>query len=204
MLKYAKIINVSSGRVILGSDKDSEEYNASIGMKKLNVWQSDIDDNWYLYDRCPLKLDATIAEENKTYLKEQVNYAYKAKVAYTGVYTTYQGKDVIFETNKDSITLITSTLLSLSAGAKSVKDWKFREVEVPHNPVSIDLTALQFQTFVAFGQTMISQAFMVESQINAIIDSLDASTLCNKDAIKALEQQIEQAYAKVPVRLDIF
>ena len=201
MLKYAKLVNEITGLCQIDLFNNSKEYNESIGMSLMNVLQSDIDGNWYIYDLCPLKKDTAKAEEARTYLTEQVNYVYKAKVAYTGVYTNYKGKEVIFETNKDSITLVTSTLLSLSSGVKIVKDWKFREVNEPYTPVSITLTALQFQQFVAFGQAMITSAFTVESKVNAMIEAASIENLCNAEKVKAFEAKIAQAYSAVPTRL---
>ena len=54
MIKYAKIVNEGTGLVEVGIGTNTEFYK-SIGMKKLNVQQSDIDDQWYLIEKCSMK-----------------------------------------------------------------------------------------------------------------------------------------------------
>ena len=56
MIKYAKIINNKTGLCEVGLGTNAEFYQ-SIGMAELDVQQSDIDNNWYLADKCPMKTD---------------------------------------------------------------------------------------------------------------------------------------------------
>lgn len=56
MLKYAKIINSDAGLCSVGLGSN-EKYFKSIGMKLLDVEQSDIDLQWYLSEKCPMKTD---------------------------------------------------------------------------------------------------------------------------------------------------
>ena len=56
MLKYAKIINKESGLVEVGLGTN-EEFYQSIGMTELDVQLSDIDGQWYLTEKCPMKTD---------------------------------------------------------------------------------------------------------------------------------------------------
>ena len=56
MIKYAKIINNETGLCEVGLGTNAEFYQ-SIGMVELDVQQSDIDNNWYLADKCPMKTD---------------------------------------------------------------------------------------------------------------------------------------------------
>ena len=64
MKKYAKVINKQTGlcEVGLGSN---EQFYRSIGMKELDVRQSDIDGNWYLAYMCPMKTDEEKEQEEK-------------------------------------------------------------------------------------------------------------------------------------------
>ena len=61
MIKYAKVINEEVGLVEVGLGENVEFYQ-SIEMIELDVLQSDIDGNWYLADKCPMK-----TEEQKEY-----------------------------------------------------------------------------------------------------------------------------------------
>lgn len=67
MLKYCKIIDEETGLVQVGAGC-SDEYYIEIGMKKRNVKQSDVDNNWYLYDKCPIKPEPTPDERREEFL----------------------------------------------------------------------------------------------------------------------------------------
>ena len=56
MIKYAKIINKETGLCEVGIGTNTEFYK-SIRMVELDVQQSDIDNNWYLSEKCPMKTD---------------------------------------------------------------------------------------------------------------------------------------------------
>ena len=56
MIKYAKIINQETGLCEVGLGTNASFYQ-SIGMTQLDVKQSDIDNAWYLADKCPMKTD---------------------------------------------------------------------------------------------------------------------------------------------------
>ena len=62
MLKYCFIKNKETGLVQLGAGC-SEEFYLSIGMIKRDVKQSDIDNDWYLTEQCPMKTDEEKAKE---------------------------------------------------------------------------------------------------------------------------------------------
>ena len=62
MIKYAKIINEETGLCEVGIGTNIEYYQ-SIGMEELDVQQSDIDNNWYLVELCPMKSDEQKALE---------------------------------------------------------------------------------------------------------------------------------------------
>ena len=54
MIKYAKVINNETGLVEIGAGTNTAFYK-SIGMTQQDVRQSDIDWQWYLTDKCPMK-----------------------------------------------------------------------------------------------------------------------------------------------------
>ena len=62
MIKYAIIIDEEKGlcNVALGADID---YYITNGYTELDVLQSDIDNNWYLADKCPMKTNEEKVEE---------------------------------------------------------------------------------------------------------------------------------------------
>jgi hypothetical protein len=56
MIKYAKVVNKETGLCEVGLGTNISCYQ-SIGMTQLDVAQSDIDNNWYLTELCPMKTD---------------------------------------------------------------------------------------------------------------------------------------------------
>lgn len=64
MIKYAKIINQETGLCEVGTGTNSSFYQ-SIGMTQLDVQQSDIDNNWYLAEKCPMKTDEEKAQAER-------------------------------------------------------------------------------------------------------------------------------------------
>jgi hypothetical protein len=64
MIKYAKIINQETGLCEVGLGSNVQFYQ-SIGMTQLDVKQSDIDNQWYLSELCPMKTDEQKELEEK-------------------------------------------------------------------------------------------------------------------------------------------
>lgn len=52
MLKYCQIVDEETGVVSIASGTNIEYYQ-SIGMVQRDVEQSDVDNNWYLSEKCP-------------------------------------------------------------------------------------------------------------------------------------------------------
>ena len=97
MIKYTKIINEETGLCEVGLG-DDVEYYTSIGMIEMDVQQSNIDYNWYLIEKCPMKTEEQKAQEEK----ERI-----AKLYLTGADVErgiYQAKGMDFE---DIIELVT-------------------------------------------------------------------------------------------------
>ena len=64
MIKYAKITNQETGLCEVGIGTNNDFY-ISLGMKPLDVQKSDIDNQWYLIDKCPMKTDEQKEQEEK-------------------------------------------------------------------------------------------------------------------------------------------
>ena len=64
MIKYAKIIENKTGLCEVGLGTNTVFYQ-SIGMTEQDVEQSEIDNNWYLSEKCPHKSDAQKLREAK-------------------------------------------------------------------------------------------------------------------------------------------
>lgn len=64
MIKYAQLINEETGLCSVGTGTNTEFYK-SIGMVELDVQQSDIDNAWYLTEKCPMKSDEEKANARK-------------------------------------------------------------------------------------------------------------------------------------------
>jgi hypothetical protein len=76
MIKYCFILNEKTGLVQLGAGC-SDEYYEEIGMTKRDVMQSDVDQLWYLSEKCPQKSAEEKEQEEKekqiAFLKGQLN-----------------------------------------------------------------------------------------------------------------------------------
>ena len=70
MIKFAKVINKETGLCEIGLGTNTEFYKL-IGMTEKDVKQSDIDNNWYLTDKCPMKDVEEIETERKKAFKSQ-------------------------------------------------------------------------------------------------------------------------------------
>lgn len=63
-LLYAKVTDTEKGLCIIGSGTD-EEFYLKHGFAKQDVLQSDIDYNWYLADKCPMKTEEQKQKEKR-------------------------------------------------------------------------------------------------------------------------------------------
>ena len=64
MIRYAKIINEQTGLCEVGIGTNAKFYQ-SIGMTELDIQQSDIDNSWYLAEKCPMKTDEQKEKEER-------------------------------------------------------------------------------------------------------------------------------------------
>ena len=65
MIKLAKVIDKDSAKVSLAQGTDTDWF-ISQGYSQLEVKQSDIDFDWYLAEKCPMKTDEQKAQERQT------------------------------------------------------------------------------------------------------------------------------------------
>lgn len=72
MRKYCKIINEKTGLVQIGVGCP-DEYYIEIGMEKRNVKQSDLDGEWYLEEKCPIKPEPTPKDREKDFKSKFFN-----------------------------------------------------------------------------------------------------------------------------------
>ncbi len=72
MIKYAKIINEQTGLCEVGIGTDSGFYE-SIGMSQMDVLQSEIDNQWYITEKCPQKAYEQRLEEAKKSKIQEIN-----------------------------------------------------------------------------------------------------------------------------------
>ena len=69
MRAYCKILNEETGLVQKG-EGCSNEYYQEIGMEIRDIQQSDIDGEWYLTEKCPMKPEPTAADRREAFLKD--------------------------------------------------------------------------------------------------------------------------------------
>lgn len=77
MIRYARIVE-DNGRCEV-ADGTNIDFYISIGMKELNVEQSDVDNMWYLAEKCPHKSEQEKAREreinfNKAFFNTSLGY----------------------------------------------------------------------------------------------------------------------------------
>lgn len=141
------------------------------------------------------------AEIKRQYLKEQVNYTLKAEYAYEGVRFTKDDTIIVFETNKESVSLITMTLVAIQSGLQtSVESWKCRGLEEPHSPISVDFTSEEFVKMVTFARNMVQESFNVEKELNEEIDKLSVEDLLDEDYMKTFEEHMKTTYEEKVTR----
>lgn len=139
----------------------------------------------------------------KNELIENFNYPCKEKVAYTGVMFDYNGQELCFETNKNSMSMINFTLTQILANTlTSVDNWKCRKTIAPYEPYSVTFTVQQFQQIVTFAGLMVTKAFEVEKQINEQIEFLTVEQLNNEEFVENFKLQIQEAYKQIPVKIE--
>lgn len=116
MIKLAKIINEQTGLCEVGVGTNTQFYN-SIGMSELDVSQSDIDNCWYLSEKCPQKSEEQKLSEAK--IIKQAENTRLAKLAVENGHVVFKGAE--FETNAQTVGDLTATMLLMQAQLETLK-----------------------------------------------------------------------------------
>ena len=97
MIKYCQIINEETGLCAVAEGTNIDKY-IGMGMVERDVQQSDVDNNWYLADKCPMKTD----EQKELEEKERIaKLSLTKREVFLGL---YQAKGVTPEMIKAQIT----------------------------------------------------------------------------------------------------
>ena len=78
MIKYALLQDELTGLCSVAIGDDEQEYK-EMGMSKMNVELSDVDNNWYLAEKCPMKTPEQKEQEeqaqfDKEFFKTSLGY----------------------------------------------------------------------------------------------------------------------------------
>ena len=140
MIKWAKISNPDTGICDVGLGTNSEFY-ASIGMTEMDVKQSDVDNCWYVADKCPMKSEIQKIEEAKK-AKIEANQVALDNARSSHVFTVeIQGQQCDFDTTSKTQADLNSAAISASMG----QPWLW----TTNNRISLMLTAEDIQTISA-------------------------------------------------------
>ena len=132
MIKFAKVINNETGLCEVGIGTNTKFY-ISIGMTEQDVEQSDIDNNWYLAEKCPHKSEEEKLEEAKE-LKYRENDTKASDARYGQEFTlTIQEQECVFDTTEQTQRDLLTAFAVCSTG-QTYGDW------VTNNGVVLDLT----------------------------------------------------------------
>lgn len=88
MIKYALLQDELTGLCSVAIGDDEQEYK-EMGMSKMNVELSDVDNNWYLAEKCPMKTLEEIeadrqAQFDKEFFKTSLGYVRRQVSMKTG------------------------------------------------------------------------------------------------------------------------
>lgn len=132
MIKYCFILDEETGLVQLGVGCP-DEYYIEIGMEQRDVEQSEIDQEWYLIEKCP-----HYTEEEKFNMTVEAKYKENNTKANTARYSqeftlTIQDKECVFDTNQTTQADLLTAFAVCSTGA-TYDGW------VTNNGIVLDLT----------------------------------------------------------------
>jgi hypothetical protein len=88
MIKYAILQDELTGLCSVAIGDDEQEY-IEMGMSKMNVELSDVDNNWYLAEKCPMKTPEQKEQEeqaqfDKEFFKTSLGYVRRKVSMQTG------------------------------------------------------------------------------------------------------------------------
>ena len=173
MIKWAKISNPDTGICNVGLGTNSEFY-ASIGMTEMDVKQSDVDNCWYVADKCPMKSEAQKIEEAKK-AKIEANQVALDNARSSHVFTVeIQGQQCDFDTTSKTQADLNSAAISASMG----QPWLW----TTNNRISLMLTAEDIQTISATYMTVVNNDIKKWTYFDELIEN--ATTLEEVEAIR--------------------
>lgn len=127
MIKYCQIINEETGLVSIGNGSNSDYYK-SIGMVKHDVEQSDVDNCWYLKEKCPHKSEEEKLREAKA---AKYNEALQGAKDYIENEAAYQyDENNSIEATDGNIGKMTANAFGLAQGAIESVTWTSKEDNV--------------------------------------------------------------------------
>lgn len=196
-----------NGKIVLFDTDNAKLQNTLIFMPQYQHLEIQETDKEIISHNNTFVFKDTVLDELSLQIKneliENFNYPCKEKVAYTGVIFNYNGQELCFETNKNSMSMINFTLTQILANTlTSVDNWKCRKTIAPYEPYSVTFTVQQFQQIVTFAGLMVTKAFEVEKRINEQIEFLTVEQLNSEEFVKSFKLQIQEAYNQIPVKLE--
>lgn len=167
MIKYAKVVNEDTGLCEVGIGTDSSFYE-SIGMRQIDVLESEIDNQWYLAEKCPQKTDEEKLADIKNKKRIENKSAYDAKIK-NGI----AFKETIYDCDDTATIRITGKTLKLT----------------PDEPVLwfdyyCKPQTLSYEEFLALGDIVALNIEKVETKNCAIVNEIEnAQTIQDVQAI---------------------
>ena len=150
MIKYAKVINEQTGLCEVGTGTNINFYQ-SIGMIQLDVQQSDIDNAWYLSEKCPMKTDKEKLNEAKIYKYNEINNGARTYLeSGNALFEIEEGKHI--EATDGNIAKLSAYALSFMTGVQEVVYWNTKEDET-----------------IALNQEQLTQALMGLGEVQATV-----------------------------------
>lgn len=150
MIKYAKVINEQTGLCEVGTGTNSKFYT-SIGMTNQDVQQSDIDNNWYLSEKCPMKTDEENLNEAKINKYNEINNGARIYLeSGNALFEVAEGKHI--EATDGNIAKLSAYALSFMTGVQEVVYWNTKEDET-----------------IALNQEQLTQALMGLGEVQATV-----------------------------------
>lgn len=150
MIKYAKVINEQTGLCEVGTGTNSKFYT-SIGMTNQDVQQSDIDNNWYLSEKCPMKTDEEKLNEAKTDKYNEINNGARIYLeSGEALFEVAEGKHI--EATDGNIAKLSAYALSFITGVQSEVYWNTKEDET-----------------ISLNQEQLTQALMGLGEVQATV-----------------------------------
>ena len=181
MLKYCQIINEETGLVNIAVGTN-EDYYKSIGMEKRDVEQSDIDENWYLAEKCPHKPEAQKLTEAKEAKYQEALTGAKIFIETEAAYQFDANNHI--EATDGNIGKFTAYALAYVTGQLQPTNtvvWNTKEDE------TVELTQAQVQTIlIGLGQV---QAIVWTVKYPAYITAINEATTVEE--VNAIEVNYE-------------